>query len=107
MASTHIPYLKMKMPGPRGTITIAGDYKRSLECAKTGSCLAEAMVVAKEREQMHKAVALAQAASIAIPGMSNPHGAVAFSPPKETKKIVLDAAMPERTITIGTGLSDK
>ena len=25
MASTHMPYLKMKMPGPQGVITISGD----------------------------------------------------------------------------------
>ena len=29
MASTHMPYLKMKMPGPEGVITIAGDYRKS------------------------------------------------------------------------------
>ncbi len=30
MGSCHISYLKMKLPGPQGVITIAGDYKKSL-----------------------------------------------------------------------------
>ena len=37
MASTHMPYLKMKIPGPNGVITVVGDYKKSLECASAGS----------------------------------------------------------------------
>ena len=30
MASTHVGYLKMKMPGPNGTITVTGDYRVSM-----------------------------------------------------------------------------
>ena len=33
MASTHLTYLKMKLPGPEGVITITGDYRKSLECS--------------------------------------------------------------------------
>ena len=36
MASTHLPYLKMKMPSPEGVITITGDYRKSLECSSSG-----------------------------------------------------------------------
>jgi hypothetical protein len=32
MASMHVAYLKMKIPGPKGVITIIGDYKRSMAC---------------------------------------------------------------------------
>jgi hypothetical protein len=51
MASTHVPYLKMKLPGPNGIITVTGDYKKSLECASAGSKLAEAMVIAAEKKR--------------------------------------------------------
>ena len=37
MISTHVAYLKMKMPGPNGIITVAGDYKKAIECATVGS----------------------------------------------------------------------
>ncbi|KAM0925026.1 hypothetical protein ACQ4PT_004461 [Festuca glaucescens] len=33
MAVPHYGYLKMKLPGPKGVITIAGDYRRSMACA--------------------------------------------------------------------------
>ncbi|XP_020161788.1 uncharacterized protein [Aegilops tauschii subsp. strangulata] len=33
MAVPHYAYLKMKLSGPKGLITITGDYRKSLECA--------------------------------------------------------------------------
>ena len=33
MAVPHYGYLKLKLPGPKGVITIAGDYRRSMACA--------------------------------------------------------------------------
>jgi hypothetical protein len=47
MASTHEAYLKMKMPRPRGVITIIGDYKHSMACATAGSNLAETLIIAE------------------------------------------------------------
>jgi hypothetical protein len=34
MAVPHYAYLKMKLPGPRGVITVSGSFKKSLACAK-------------------------------------------------------------------------
>ncbi|KAK1660346.1 hypothetical protein QYE76_048505 [Lolium multiflorum] len=39
MAAKHVSYLKMKIPGPNGVITISGNYKRSLVCASASSAL--------------------------------------------------------------------
>ena len=41
MAVPHHAYLKMKMPGPHGIITISGDYKRSIACATDIAKVAE------------------------------------------------------------------
>jgi hypothetical protein len=90
MASTHVAYLKMKMPGPNGVITITGNHKISMECASTGSALAESLVIAEEKKRINQAVALAQSAQLGMPGMSNPHGSVAFQATKETKLISID-----------------
>ncbi|KAI4996067.1 hypothetical protein ZWY2020_041165 [Hordeum vulgare] len=49
MAILHYAYLKMKMSGPKGIITIAGDYKKSLECTQDSSRLDDAMVIAEEK----------------------------------------------------------
>jgi hypothetical protein len=40
MAVPHYAYLKMKLPGPRGVITVTGCYKKSIECARASSKLA-------------------------------------------------------------------
>ena len=47
MAVPHYAYLKMKMPSSKGIITIAGDYKKSSECAAASSRLAESLVIAE------------------------------------------------------------
>jgi hypothetical protein len=107
MASTHVSYLKMKMPAPNGVLTVVGNYMNSLETASTGSCFAKSLVIAEEKRRMQMVVALAQSAQLGMAPMSNPLGGTAFKPPKETKDIILDPAYPERTIRIGAGLSEK
>ena len=57
MAVPHYGYLKMKLPGPSGIITIAGDFKRSMACASAGSKLAESLVAAEEFKEIRRAVA--------------------------------------------------
>jgi hypothetical protein len=106
MASTHTAYLKMKMPGPRGPLTVVGNYKVSLETASAGSNLAESLVIAEEKRRMQTAVALAQSSQLSLAAMSGSLGTPAFKPTNETKDIVLDPAHPERTVRIGAGLSD-
>jgi hypothetical protein len=107
MASTHIAYLKMKMPGPNGVITISGNYKRSMECASAGSALAESLVIAEEKKGINDGMALAQSAQLGMPAMSNLHGRLAFQATVEMKKIPVDAEFPDRIVIIGAGLTDK
>ena len=52
MAVPHYAYLKMKMPSSKGIITVAGDYKKSIECAAASSRLAESLVVAEEKKML-------------------------------------------------------
>jgi hypothetical protein len=49
MAVPHYTYLKMKLPGPRGMITVSGSFKKSLACAKESSQLAEVLVIVEEK----------------------------------------------------------
>jgi hypothetical protein len=60
MAVPHYAYLKMKLPGPRGVITVSGNFKKSLACAKESSQLAEALVIAEDKRQLLHHVELAQ-----------------------------------------------
>jgi hypothetical protein len=109
MASTHVAYLKMKMPGPRGVITIIGDYKRSMACATTGSNLAETLIIAEEKKRLKRAVEIAEMvmAGKSLSGMTNPSGGTSFQMAKEVKKVPLDEVFPERHALIGVGLDPK
>ena len=41
MAVPHYAYLKLKMPGPNGTITVNGDFERSDECDRKFNKISE------------------------------------------------------------------
>jgi hypothetical protein len=107
MMVPHYAYLKMKMPGPKGIITIAGDYKKSLECAAAGSRLAESLVIAEEKRLLERAVAMAGEQSAMPPNPKVAEGEASFQPAKETKKIILDPAHPEQFAVVGSNLDSK
>jgi hypothetical protein len=96
MASTHVAYLKMKIPGPKGVITIIGDYKRSMACASSGSSLAETLIIAEEKKKLKREVEIDEAvvAVKSMPGMARPNGTTSFQVAKEVKKVALDEAFP-------------
>jgi hypothetical protein len=60
MVVPHYAYLKMKLPGPRGVITVSGCFKKLLACARASSQLAEALVITEEKRQLLHHVALTQ-----------------------------------------------
>jgi hypothetical protein len=102
MAVPHYAYLKMKLPGPRGVITVSGSFKKSLACAKESSQLAEALVIAEEKRQLLHRVELAQQdVSVRQSPVEQ------FKPANDTKKILLDESDPSKYVIIGTGLSTK
>jgi hypothetical protein len=109
MASTHVAYLKMKMPGPKGAITIIGDYKRSMAYATAGSNLAETLIIAEEKKRLKRAVEIAETvvAGKSMPGMANPGGSASFQVGNEVKKVPLDEVFPERHALIGASMDPK
>jgi hypothetical protein len=102
MAVPHYAYLKMKLPGPRGLITISGSFQKSLACAKESSQLAEAMVIAEKKRQLLHRVELTQQD---VPARQSP--TEQFKPGNDTKKILLDESDPSKYVIIGAGLSAK
>jgi hypothetical protein len=60
IAVPHYAYLKMKLPGPKGVITISGSFKKSLTCAKESSQLVEALVITEEKRQLLHRMELTQ-----------------------------------------------
>jgi hypothetical protein len=60
MAVPHYGYLEMKLLGPRGVITVSGCFKKSMECARASSQLAEVLVITEEKRQLLHRVELTQ-----------------------------------------------
>ncbi|KAM3229717.1 hypothetical protein ACQJBY_060502 [Aegilops geniculata] len=109
MAVPHYDYLKMKLLGPKGLIIIVGDYRKSLECAQAGAKLAESLVIAEERRQLDRIVALANGTP-AVPALAKePASKASFQSSKETKKVKLKPEDPKcsKYIIVGTRLDNK
>jgi hypothetical protein len=52
MTCTYVAYMKMKIPGHKGVITIIDDYKRSMAYASAGSNLAKTLIIAEEKKRL-------------------------------------------------------
>ena len=107
MEIPHYTYLKLKMPGPKGIITIAGDYKMSIECARDGSRLAEALEIAEGRRQLDRLMAQASDQPVVPTPPSQSVGEASFQPSKDTRQVPLDPANPTQCVTIGSRLDSK
>ena len=90
MTVPHYAYLKMKLPGPRGIITISGDYKRSIACASDSAKVAETMVSNEEMPE-----------SVKADGESN------FQSARDTKKILFDENDKSKFVTVRANLDHK
>ena len=51
MARQCYVYLKLKMPGPRGMITVTGNRQRAEECLQRGSKIADEQMAVVEMEE--------------------------------------------------------
>jgi hypothetical protein len=102
MAVPHYAYLKMKLPGPRGVITVTGCYKKSIECMRASSKLAEALVIVEEKCQLLQRVASTQPER---PASSQP--APRFNPANDTKEIAPEVDKEAEALVLEVGPSSK
>ena len=75
MAVPHYAYLKMKLSGPKGIITVSGDYRRSIACASAGSKIAESFAIAEEFKEIKHAVEMEE---LEMPAAKSPSGESQF-----------------------------
>ncbi|XP_020155945.1 uncharacterized protein [Aegilops tauschii subsp. strangulata] len=54
MARPCYTYLKLKMPGPKGVITVTGNRQRAEECLQKGSKIADEQMAVVELEEYKK-----------------------------------------------------
>jgi hypothetical protein len=102
MAVPHYAYLKMKLPCPRGVITITGCYKKSIKCARASSKLAEALVIAEEKHQLLQRVAATQPGRQA-PSQPAPH----LKPASGTKEVPPKVGKGAEAFVSGAGPSSR
>jgi hypothetical protein len=102
MAVPHYAYLKMKLPGPRGVITVSRCYNKSIECARASSKLAEALVIAEEKRQLLRWVEATRPGHTA-PSPLPPR----FKPAGSTKEDPLEVGKEAEIIVSGAGPSSR
>src|SRR3954465_11821298 len=103
MARPCYVYLKLKMPGPRGMITITGNQKKAEECFQKGSKIADAQMAVVELQEYQKNADLSDLLRARKPAMDS-----AFQSSDETKPIHIHPTDPNAAPThISTTLDSK
>jgi hypothetical protein len=102
MAVPHYAYLKMKLLGPRGVITVIGCYKKSIECARASSKLAEALVIVEEKHQLLLRVAAVQPGR-PVSNLPTPH----LKPTNSAKEVPPEAGKEVEVLVSGAGSSSR
>ncbi|KAI4995970.1 hypothetical protein ZWY2020_040472 [Hordeum vulgare] len=98
MARSCYVYLKLKMPGPKGVITVTGNRQRAEECLKQGSRIADQQMVVLELDEYKKTGDPAD-----LMRSKKPASESAFKSAGETKKVSIhptdDTAAPTNIST--------
>jgi hypothetical protein len=105
MAVPHYTYLVLKMPAPKGALTVYGDLLISFKCdnealeiATTNACFRALAVMVVEAKKVDPF-------DLTIPEQKRTETALDATP--ATKKVCLDLADPTKTVVIGDDLGEK
>ena len=99
----HVMYLKLKMPGPKGVITVSGNRKKAEECFQKGSKIADAQMVAEEWQEHQR-----NAGPSDLLRAKKPATESAFQSSGETKPVHIHPTHPNAAPThISTTLDPK
>ena len=100
MAVPNYTYLKLKMPGPHGVITVSTSFQHAYECEV--ECCGHAATVVASREL----AALREEAAKKMPNTKKSTGS--FESAEGSKEVLIDPSSSEgKTVRIGTALSSK
>jgi len=97
-------YGKLKMPGPKGVITVCCNTKKAAECELGGSAISQLAANRKELAELIKAVDTTDMTPAKRPAKESD---VQFEAAHDTKKISLEKGDSSKEATIGAGLSPK
>jgi hypothetical protein len=106
MARPCYIYLKLKMPGPHGTITVNGDRKTTLECEEGDAAYAEAACAMKELKYYTSNVDPADMTPLKKP-TTDADPPLKFQSAKDTKEVEFTPGDSSKTFTIGADMDTK
>ncbi|XP_066384618.1 uncharacterized protein [Miscanthus floridulus] len=101
MVIPNYTYLKLKMPGPNGIITIGSTFSHAYMCDREHYELATAIINSVELLELVNSV------TPAVPDYNGPTSSSAFHPTEETKAVEIDPTDPTKMVRIKTKLPAK
>ena len=101
MAVPNYTYLKLKLPGPNGVITVSGSFEQDYASSRKHFDLATTAANSAELSQLHATTAECR------PDPGKPSHAPTFDSTEETKSVMVDNADPSKTVRVGSQLSTK
>ena len=113
MVIPNYTYLKLKMPGPNGVITVSSAFSHAFACDREHYELATAVVNSSELPQLWESSTRpssrgsGESSTPTVSDYNKPTSSMAFRPLEETKVVGIDPTDPTKTVRIGTQLSAK
>lgn len=101
MTVPNYTYLKLKLPGPNGVITVSGSFEQAYTSSREYFDLASTAANAAELGQLRPTVAECR------PDPGKPSQTPTFIAIEETKPVSVDADDPTKTVRISAQLSAK
>ena len=101
MVIPNYTYLKLKMLGPNGIITVSNAFLHAFACDREHYKLATMVVNSSELLQLR------ESSTLAILDCNKPTSSIAFCPLKETKAVGVDPTDLAKMVRIGTQLPTK
>ena len=103
MARPCYVYLKLKMPGPKGVITITGNRKKAEQCFQKGSKIVDTQITVIELQEYQKTADPSDLLRAKKPATES-----AFQSSGETKPVHIHPTDPSAALThISTTLDSK
>ena len=101
MAVSNYTYLKLKMPGPNGVITVGSTFSHAFMCDREHFELTTTVINSSELPR-HE-----ESSTPVVPDYNKSTSSMAFHPLEETKAVGIDPTDPTKMVRIGTQLLAK
>ena len=101
MVIPNYTYLKLKMPGPNGVITVSSAFSHAFVCDREHFELTTAVINSSELPRLR------ESSTPVVPDYNKPTSLMAFRPLEETKAVGINPTDPTKMVRIGTQLPAK